>query len=132
VTPRSLANVEGESLETYASDRGVTPSTVAELDGLVQSGRLNDSMARQVLEGVLAGEGSPTEVADGRGLELAQDDTALEAAVDQVIAANPDVAQKVRDGKVQAAGALIGQVMKELKGQADAGKARELILSRLT
>ena len=126
------ANLEGEPLEEYASARDVTPSTVAELDSLVQSGRLNDSMARQVLEGVLAGEGSPSEVAQSRGLELAQDDTALEAAVDQVIAANPDVAQKVRDGKVQAAGALIGQVMKELKGQADAGKARELILSRLT
>jgi aspartyl-tRNA(Asn)/glutamyl-tRNA(Gln) amidotransferase subunit B len=126
------ANLEGEPLEEYATARGVTPSTVAELDGMVQSGRLNDSMARQVLEGVLAGEGSPSEVAQSRGLELAQDDTALEAAVDQVIAANPDVAQKVRDGKVQAAGALIGQVMKELKGQADAGKARELILSRLT
>jgi aspartyl-tRNA(Asn)/glutamyl-tRNA(Gln) amidotransferase subunit B len=89
-------------------------------------------MARQVLEGVIEGEGSPTQVADARGLELVQDDGALEAAVDQVIAANPDVAQKVRDGKVQAAGALIGQVMKQMKGQADAGKAREIILSRLT
>ena len=46
--------------------------------------------------------------------------------------ANADVAQKVRDGKVQAAGALIGQVMKEMKGQADAGKAREMILAKLT
>ena len=96
------------------------------------SGRLNDSMARQVLDGVLAGEGTPTQVADARGLELVQDDDALEAAVDKVIDANPDIAAKIRDGKVQAAGALIGQVMKELKGQADAGKARELILSRLT
>ena len=72
-------------------------------------------MARQVLDGVIAGEGSPDEVADARGLELVQDDGALEAAVDKVIAANPDVAQKVRDGKVQAAGALIGQVMKEMQ-----------------
>ncbi len=54
------------------------------------------------------------------------------AALDKVIDANPDVAQKVRDGKVQAAGALIGQVMKEMKGQADAGKAREIILAKLT
>ena len=84
------------------------------------------------MEGVLDGEGTPTAVADARGLELVQDDGALEAAVDEVIAANPDVAQKVRDGKVQAAGALIGQVMKAMKGQADAGKARELILARLT
>ena len=113
---------------TYAAGLGFTPAHVAELDRLVTSGRLNDSMARQVLDGVLAGEGTPTEVADARGLELVQDDDALEAAVDKVIGANPDIAAKIRDGKVQAAGALIGQVMKELKGQADAGRARELIL----
>ena len=78
-----------------------------------------------------AGEGQPTQVADARGLELVQDDGALEAAVAKVIDANPDVAQKVRDGKVQAAGALIGQVMKEMKGQADAAKARTIILTQL-
>ena len=95
------------------------------------SGRLNDSMARQVWEGVLSGEGTPTEVADARGLELVQDTGALEAAVDAVIAANPDVADKIRDGKVAAVGALIGQVMREMKGQADAGAARAIILERL-
>jgi aspartyl-tRNA(Asn)/glutamyl-tRNA(Gln) amidotransferase subunit B len=111
---------------------GVTPADIAELDGLVVAGRLNDSMARQVLDGVLGGEGSPTAVADARGLQLVQDDGALEAAVDKAIAANPGVADKVRAGKVQAAGALIGQVMKEMRGQADAARARELILSKLT
>jgi aspartyl-tRNA(Asn)/glutamyl-tRNA(Gln) amidotransferase subunit B len=126
------ANAAAVDVPSYAAERSITPSQVVELESLVTSGRLNDSMARQVWEGVLDGEGTPTEVADARGLELVQDDGALEAAVDEVIAANPDVAQKVRDGKVQAAGALIGQVMKAMKGQADAGKARELILARLT
>ena len=84
-----------------------------------------------MLEGVLAGEGSPVAVADARGLQLVSDDGALSAAVDAVIAANPEVADKVREGKVQAAGALIGQVMKEMKGQADAAKVRELILTKL-
>jgi aspartyl-tRNA(Asn)/glutamyl-tRNA(Gln) amidotransferase subunit B len=98
---------------------------------MVASGRLNDSMARQVLDAVLAGEGSPLAVADARGLLLVSDDGALSVAVDAVIAANPDVADKVRDGKLQAAGALIGQVMKEMKGQADAAKIRELILEKL-
>jgi len=121
------ASVEGRDL----ADFGVTPAYVAELDSLVASGRLNDSMARQVLDGVLAGEGSPAAVADARGLQLVSDDGALSAAVDAVIAANPDVADKVREGKVQAAGALIGQVMKQMKGQADAAKARELVLSKL-
>jgi aspartyl-tRNA(Asn)/glutamyl-tRNA(Gln) amidotransferase subunit B len=113
------------------ADFGVTPADIAELDGLVGAGRLNDSMARQVLEGVLAGEGSPVAVADARGLQLVDDDDALSAVVDKVIAANPQAADKVREGKVQAAGALIGQVMKEMRGQADAARARELILAKL-
>ena len=94
------ANAEGQDIVTYAAGLGLTPAHVAELDGLVAAGRLNDSMARQVLDGVLAGEGTPTAVADARGLELVQDDGALEAAVDKVIEANPDVAAKIRDGKV--------------------------------
>jgi aspartyl-tRNA(Asn)/glutamyl-tRNA(Gln) amidotransferase subunit B len=121
------ASAEGRDL----ADFGVTPDDVAELDTMVASGRLNDSMARQVLDAVLAGEGSPLAVADARGLLLVSDDRALSIAVDAVIAANPDVADKVRDGKLQAAGALIGQVMKEMKGQADAAKIRELILEKL-
>jgi aspartyl-tRNA(Asn)/glutamyl-tRNA(Gln) amidotransferase subunit B len=84
-----------------------------------------------VFEGVLAGEGSPEEVVSARGLELVSDDTALGAAVDAAIEANPDVAEKIRAGKVAAAGALIGAVMKEMRGQADAGRVRELILERL-
>jgi aspartyl-tRNA(Asn)/glutamyl-tRNA(Gln) amidotransferase subunit B len=122
------ASVEARDL----ADFGVTPADIAELDSLVASGRLNDSMARQVLDGVLNGEGSPLTVADAGGLQLVADDGALSAAVDTVIAANPQVADKVRDGKLQAAGALIGAVMKEMKGQADAAKARELILEKLT
>ncbi len=121
------ASVEGRDL----ADFGVTPADVAELDTMVGAGRLNDSMARQVLDAVLAGEGSPLAVADARGLQLVSDDGALSAAVDAVIAANSEVADKVRDGKVAAAGALIGQVMKEMKGQADAAKIRELILTKL-
>ncbi len=125
------ANAEGQDVPAYAASLGITPAHVVELEGLVTSGRLNDSMARQAWEGVLSGEGTPTEVADARGLALSQDTGALEAAVDAVIAANPDVADKIRDGKVQAVGALIGQVMKEMKGQADAGAARGIILARL-
>ncbi|MGV1008278.1 MAG: Asp-tRNA(Asn)/Glu-tRNA(Gln) amidotransferase subunit GatB [Dermatophilaceae bacterium] len=122
------ANAEGREL----ADLGVTPTAVAQLDAMVREGRLNDALARQVLEGVLDGEGMPAEVADARGLVLVQDDGALLAAVDSAITANPDVAAKVRGGKVQAAGALIGQVMKAMKGQADAAKVRELVLQRLS
>jgi len=111
---------------------GVTPTHIAELDEMVRAGRVNDSMARQVMDGVLAGEGTPTQVADRRGLALVQDDDALDTAVAEVIAANPDIAEKIRGGKLNAVGALIGQVMRQMRGQADAARVRELILSRLT
>jgi aspartyl-tRNA(Asn)/glutamyl-tRNA(Gln) amidotransferase subunit B len=125
------ANTEGEDVPSCAARLGVSPAHVVELEGLVTSGRLNDAMARQAWEGVLDGRGTPTQVADADGLEVVRDSGALEAAVDEVIAANPDVAEKVRGGKVQAVGALIGQVMRETRGQADAGRARQLILERL-
>jgi aspartyl-tRNA(Asn)/glutamyl-tRNA(Gln) amidotransferase subunit B len=113
------------------ADVGVTPAQIAELAGLVDAGKINDSLARQVLDGVLAGEGDPAQVVEARGLGVVSDDGPLLAAVDAAIQANPDVAQKVRDGKVQAAGALIGAVMKDLRGQADAARVRELVLDRL-
>ncbi len=110
---------------------GVRPQDVAELQGLVDEGKLNDKLARTVLDGVLAGEGTPTQVMDARGLAVVSDTEALTAAVDEAIAANPEVAAKVRDGKVAAAGVLVGAVMKATRGQADARTVRELILSRL-
>ncbi|GAB3521418.1 Asp-tRNA(Asn)/Glu-tRNA(Gln) amidotransferase subunit GatB [Phytohabitans suffuscus] len=111
---------------------GATPAQVAELQRLVDEGKLNDKLARTVLEGVIAGEGSPTEIMTGRGLEVVSDTGALTAAVDEAIAANPDVAEKIREGKVAAAGVLVGAVMKATRGQADAKTVRELIIARLS
>ncbi|GAB1642695.1 Asp-tRNA(Asn)/Glu-tRNA(Gln) amidotransferase subunit GatB [Krasilnikovia sp. MM14-A1259] len=110
---------------------GATPAQVAQLQALVDDGKLNDKLARTVLEGVVAGEGDPAAVMTARGLEVVSDTGALTAAVDEAIAANPDVAAKIRDGKVAAAGALVGAVMKTTRGQADAKTVRELILARL-
>lgn len=118
--------------ETALEELTITPAQVAELQQLVAEGTLTDKLARQVITGVLAGEGTPAEVVEARGLAVVSDDGALSAAVDQVIAANPDVADKIRAGKVQAAGALIGQVMKAMKGQADAAKVREIIMEKLS
>jgi aspartyl-tRNA(Asn)/glutamyl-tRNA(Gln) amidotransferase subunit B len=122
------ANEAGVDLESA----GVSPAQVAEIQALVDAGTINDTLARQVFAGVLAGEGTPTEVIAARGLVLVSDEGALSEAVDAAIAANPDVAEKVRAGKVQAAGALIGAVMKQMRGQADAGRVRELVLERLS
>ncbi|MDQ3627386.1 MAG: Asp-tRNA(Asn)/Glu-tRNA(Gln) amidotransferase subunit GatB [Actinomycetota bacterium] len=110
----------------------ITPADVAGIQALVDAGRINDKLARGVFDAVLAGQGTPQEVVASRGLEVVSDDTALGDAVDRAIAANPDVADKIRAGKHAAAGAIIGAVMKDMRGQADAGRVRELILSRLT
>lgn len=113
------------------ADLGVTPAAIIELNSLVEGGKLNNKMAGQVLDGVIAGEGTPTEVMEARGLVLVSDDGPLLAAIDEALAAQPGVADKIRGGKVQAAGAIVGAVMKATRGQADAGRVKELILERL-
>ncbi|WP_036283926.1 Asp-tRNA(Asn)/Glu-tRNA(Gln) amidotransferase subunit GatB [Microbacterium luticocti] len=108
----------------------VEPTAVAELQKLVDAGTLTDKLARQVLEGMVAGEGTPQQIVDARGLAVVSDDGALIAAIDEALKAQPDVLAKIRDGKVQAAGAVIGAVMKAMRGQADAARVRELVLER--
>jgi aspartyl-tRNA(Asn)/glutamyl-tRNA(Gln) amidotransferase subunit B len=108
----------------------ISPLHVSELIALIENGELTDRLARQVLEGVIAGEGSPKDVVSSRGLAVVSDDGALIAAIDEALAAQPDVLEKIRDGKVQAAGAVIGAVMKAMKGTADAARVRELVLER--
>jgi len=122
------ANERGVDL----ADLEVSPADVARVQELVDEGKINDKLARQVFDGVLAGEGTPDEVVTARGLAVVSDEGALSEAVDRAIAANPEVADKIRDGKVAAAGALIGAVMKEMRGQADAARVRELILQKLS
>ena len=122
------ANEAGVELSAMS----VTPAQVAQLQKLVDDGKLNDKLARTVLEGVLAGEGDPAAVMAARGLEVVSDTGALEKAVDEAFAANPAIADKIRSGKVEAAGVLIGAVMKATRGQADAKTVRELIISRLS
>ena len=114
--------------EVSLDEAGVSPAQVAELQGLIDAGRINDKLARQALEGVLAGEGDPTQVVEARGLEVVSDDGALTAAVQEALDAHPDIVEKIKDGKVQAAGALVGAVMKATRGQADAARVRELIM----
>jgi len=110
----------------------ISPRQVARISELVAAGTLNDRLARDVIDAVLAGEGTPDEVVEARGLAVVSDDSALTAAIDEAIAANPEVAAKIRDGKIAAAGVLVGAVRKATGGKADAARVRELILQRLT
>ena len=119
------ANIAGVELTELA----ITPAQVAEVVELVSGGKVNNNGARQIVDGVLAGEGEPAEVMAARGLVVEKDDTKLQAAVDEALAANPGVAEKIRAGKVAAAGAIVGAVMKATRGQADAARVKELVLA---
>ena len=124
-------------ISRIANDKSVTPTElitvtdVAQIIELITKGELTDKLARQVVEGVIAKEGSPSEVIAKRGLKVVSDDSQLMKAIEAAIAASPETAQKVRDGNIPAAGALIGAVMKSTSGQADAAKVRELLLKHL-
>jgi aspartyl-tRNA(Asn)/glutamyl-tRNA(Gln) amidotransferase subunit B len=125
-------------LARAASERGVEPAhlpltgaDVARVIELITEGTLTNALARQVVAGVLDGEGKPDEVMDARGLAVVQDDAALAAACEQAIAGAPDIAEKVRAGKVAAVGPLVGAVMKAMKGSADPAKVRSVLLEQL-
>jgi aspartyl-tRNA(Asn)/glutamyl-tRNA(Gln) amidotransferase subunit B len=119
------ANEAGIEIDALA----ITPAQVAAVVKLIDGGTLSNKLARQVIEGVLAGEGEPEQVMADRGLAVVRDDSVIQAAVDEALAANPDIVEKIRSGKVAAAGAIVGAVMKATKGQADAAQVRELVLA---
>ncbi|WP_078355991.1 Asp-tRNA(Asn)/Glu-tRNA(Gln) amidotransferase subunit GatB [Mycobacterium sp. D16Q13] len=119
---------QANSREVELSELPITPTQVAAVVTLINDGKLSNKLARQVIDGVLAGEGEPEQVMTARGLVVMRDDSLIQAAVDEALTANPDVAQKIRDGKVAAAGAIVGAVMKATKGQADAAQVKDLVL----
>jgi aspartyl-tRNA(Asn)/glutamyl-tRNA(Gln) amidotransferase subunit B len=114
-----------------AAELRITPAQVARVVALVAAGTLSTGLARQAVDGVLETGSDVDVVIADRGLERVSDVDALAAAVDAALAAQPDVAEKIRGGKVAAAGALVGAVMKATRGQADAKVVRDLILARL-
>jgi aspartyl-tRNA(Asn)/glutamyl-tRNA(Gln) amidotransferase subunit B len=120
------ANAQGVELDALP----ISPAQLAQVIAMVAEGKLTSALARQVVDGVLAGEGSPAQVVQARGLKVVSDDSALTAAVDQALAANPDIADKIRGGKVAAAGKIVGDVMRATKGQADAKRVQQLVLER--
>ncbi|MGI8418054.1 MAG: Asp-tRNA(Asn)/Glu-tRNA(Gln) amidotransferase subunit GatB [Nakamurella sp.] len=127
----SYLGQQANSRGTTLTELPITPAQVAKVVALVGDGKLTATLAQQVIDGVLAGEGEPDEVIASRGLAVVSDDSSLQAAVDEALAAQPDTAQKIRGGKVQAVGAIVGAVMKATRGQADAARVQELVLTTL-
>ncbi len=119
----------------------VSAAQLAALIGRIHDNTISNAAARQVFEALWAGEGQSAEAADtaaavdalieAKGLKQMNDSGALEAIIDQVIAANPDNVAQFRAGKDKAFNALVGQVMKASKGKANPGQVNELLRQKL-
>ncbi|WP_124711608.1 Asp-tRNA(Asn)/Glu-tRNA(Gln) amidotransferase subunit GatB [Gordonia insulae] len=120
---------QANSRSVELSELPISPAQVAAIVGLVDEGKLTTKLAQQVAVAVLDGEGEPAQIVADRGLEVVRDDSALQKAVDEALAANPDIAEKIRGGKVQAAGKIVGDVMKATRGQADPARVKELVIA---
>jgi aspartyl-tRNA(Asn)/glutamyl-tRNA(Gln) amidotransferase subunit B len=122
---------QANSRDIEAAALPITAAQVARVIALIQAGTLSAALGRQVVDGVLeTGDEVDTVVAD-RNLGLVSDTSALTDAARAAIEANPDVAEKVRGGKLPAVGVLVGAVMKATRGQADAATVRALLLEQL-
>jgi aspartyl-tRNA(Asn)/glutamyl-tRNA(Gln) amidotransferase subunit B len=118
-------------LSVEPEDLAMGPAEVAQISALEDDGTLTNKLARQVADAVIAGEGTVEAVIDAHGWRVAGEDELI-AAIDEAIVGAPDIAAKIRDGNQGAIGPLVGAVMKATGGSADARRARELILERLS
>ncbi len=117
-------------LGVAAADTPLAGAHLAELLGLIDGGRLSATAAKEVLAGVLEGEGSPEEVALRRDLIQISDETVLMAAVDEVLAAHPAEVDRLRTGEERLIGFLVGRVMQATGGKADPRRVSEAIRRR--
>ena len=106
-------------------------SLAEKIEKLIADGKLNDKLAKQTVAGVLAGEGTPSEVVEKRGLKVVSDDGLIDKAVDEAFAANPDVVEKLKSGNMKPMGVIIGAVMRATRGQADAKAVTKVVMSKI-
>ncbi|MFL6163004.1 MAG: Asp-tRNA(Asn)/Glu-tRNA(Gln) amidotransferase subunit GatB [Jatrophihabitantaceae bacterium] len=122
---------QANSRDIDAAALPITPAQVARVIALIEAGTLSAALGRQVVDGVLETGDDVDRVVADRNLGLVSDTSALTGAAQAAIEANPDVAEKVRGGKLAAVGVLVGAVMKATRGQADAATVRTLLLDQL-
>ena len=97
----------------------------------IEEMKANDKLAKQTVEGVLKGEGTPDEVVRKHGYKIVEDNGAIESAVDAAFEANPDVVEKLKSGNMKPMGVIIGAVMKATRGQADAKAVTKVVMSKI-
>ena len=135
--PRVVANWLTGEVVAYLRQKGgavgdtpLDAAALVELGSMVGDGEVSASAAKEVLRGVLAGDGTPGEVADRRNLRQISDRALLEEAVEAVLADHPDELGRLRDGDAKPLGYLVGQVMKATGGRADPKVVSELVRGR--
>jgi aspartyl-tRNA(Asn)/glutamyl-tRNA(Gln) amidotransferase subunit B len=129
VTNELLAKLSANGHE-IADSSPLPSSDIAELVELIENGTISSKIAKEVFEHMWAGEGRPSEIVEKRGLVQINDTGAIEAAIDKLIAANPDKAEAVKE-KPQAIGWFVGQVMKATGGKANPATVNDLLKSKL-
>jgi aspartyl-tRNA(Asn)/glutamyl-tRNA(Gln) amidotransferase subunit B len=133
--PRRLANWTINELTAALGDDDpsatkLEPAALARLVAMVADSEVSASAAREVLAVLIAEGGEPAQVVEAQGLGRAGEDE-LGEIVDRAIAENQDAVEKMRAGKGQAIGAIVGAVMRETKGRADGGEVQRLIRAKL-
>jgi len=114
------------------ADSPVSPAQLAALIGRIADGTISNNAGKQVFEALWSGEASEVDAAiEAKGLKQMNDSGALEAIVDEVMAANPKSVEEFRSGKEKAFNALVGQVMKASKGKANPAQASEVLRRKL-
>ncbi len=136
--PKSVANwVTGEIFrrlndeDVLIADAKVSPAALVELLALVKDGAINQNAAREVFTELWEKGGSPARIVETKGLKQIFDTSELDEAVAKVIEANPDAAEKIKDGNLKTVQFLMGQVMKETRGKANPQLVQELIKKQL-
>ncbi|MDI6901374.1 MAG: Asp-tRNA(Asn)/Glu-tRNA(Gln) amidotransferase subunit GatB [Anaerosomatales bacterium] len=129
VTGEFAAHLNAAGIGADASP--VTPGALAEIVELVDGGTLSARQGREVFSAVIETGMAPSAIVEQRGMRQVSDSAAIEAVVDRVLAANPDEVARYRDGKTGLMGFFVGQVMKEMRGQANPGVVNDVLRARL-
>jgi aspartyl-tRNA(Asn)/glutamyl-tRNA(Gln) amidotransferase subunit B len=132
---RSLANWTTNELTARIGDADpagtrLEPAAFARLVRMVADKEISAAAGREVLDVLVSEGGDPFTLVAEKGLGRAGEDE-LEAIVDRAMADNPDAVEKIRAGKGQAVGAIVGAVMRDTKGRADGGQVQRMIRERL-
>jgi aspartyl-tRNA(Asn)/glutamyl-tRNA(Gln) amidotransferase subunit B len=117
--------------DVAVSDSKVTPEHLAELISLVDAKTINSKIAKELLQRMWDGSGSPKATVEGEGLAQTSDPAAIEKFVDDVLAANEKSVADYKAGKTNVAGFLVGQIMKASRGKADPALVQELLKKKL-